>query len=64
YIILTNMVWALLYNRQKEEGIKILNVITDTYNLCKFMVVLSQIYPQSAIRFFRSDNGWKKTERQ
>ncbi|HEY0221512.1 MAG TPA: glycosyltransferase [Lactovum miscens] len=64
YILLTNLVWAILYNRKRERGIKILNVITDTYYLCKFMAVLSQIYPQSAIRHFRAQESWKKTERK
>ena len=36
----------------------------DTVNLTKFLLILTQIYPQSAIRYFNSKNDWVKTNRQ
>lgn len=40
------------------------DVLKDTTNLTKFLLILTQIYPQSAIRFFNSKNDWVKTNRQ
>ena len=65
YIIIVNFVWALLYNRGKNnEKMKDWDVLKDTANLTKFLLILTQIYPQSAIRFFNSKNDWVKTNRQ
>ncbi|MCD6632979.1 glycosyltransferase [Lactococcus cremoris] len=65
YIIIVNFVWALLYNRGKNnEKMKAWDVLKDTANLTKFLLILTQIYPQSAIRFFNSKNDWVKTNRQ
>ena len=65
YIIIVNFVWALLYNRGKNnEKMKAWDVLKDTTNLTKFLLILTQIYPQSAIRFFNSKNDWVKTNRQ
>ncbi len=64
YILAINTVWAYLYNRNKPGKTTIRGVIIDCYYLTKFLLVLSQIYPQSAIRYFKSENGWDKTKRQ
>ncbi len=64
YILTINLVWAYLYNRQKPGKTKIKNIISDMYYLTKFLLTLTQIYPQSIIRFFKAENGWDKTKRQ
>ncbi|MFV0557429.1 MAG: glycosyltransferase family 2 protein [Enterococcus sp.] len=64
YILAINFVWAWLYNRNKEQRFSLLRVIRDTYYLSKFLLTLSQIYPQATIRHFKSESGWDKTKRQ
>ncbi len=64
YILTINVIWAYLYNRQKEGRVKFKNVAKDTYYLCKFLMTLTQIYPQSIIRHFKSENTWDKTKHQ
>ncbi len=64
YILTINLVWSILYNYQKPGKIKVSYVISDLYSLTKFLFTLTQIYPQSIIRFFKSENGWDKTKRQ
>lgn len=64
YIFIINLVWAILYNRNKIGKTKVKQVFVDCYNLSKFLVMLSQIYPQSMIRYFKRENGWDKTNRQ
>lgn len=63
-IIFINFVWAFMYNRKKETRFKITAVFVDTYYLTKFLLFLSQIYPQSIIRHFKAENGWDKTKRK
>ncbi|CAJ1224052.1 hypothetical protein LLWA12L8_FAMOGCFE_01312 [Lactococcus lactis] len=65
YIIVVNFVWAILYNKEKsQEKTRVWDVVKDTVNLTKFLLILTQIYPQSAIRYFNSKNDWVKTNRQ
>ncbi|MFV0560480.1 MAG: glycosyltransferase [Enterococcus sp.] len=64
YILFVNFVWSWLYNRNKKQKFSILKVFKDTYFLSKFLLTLSQIYPQAAIRHFKSESGWDKTRRQ
>lgn len=64
YIAVINFVWSILYNRQKDEEFKLTRTIRDTYYLTKFLLTLTQIYPQAIIRYFSNQNGWDKTERQ
>lgn len=64
YILVINFVWALLYNQKKNKRIKLKEVFSDVYYLTKFLLTLTQIYPQSIIRYFKSENGWDKTKRQ
>ncbi|UPS10899.1 glycosyltransferase family protein [Lactococcus lactis] len=65
YIIFVNFVWAILYNKGKsQEKTRVWDVVKDTVNLTKFLLILTQIYPQSAIRYFNSKNDWVKTNRQ
>lgn len=64
YILVINFVWALLYNLKKNKRIKLKEVFSDVYYLTKFLLTLTQIYPQSIIRYFKSENGWDKTKRQ
>lgn len=64
YIVIINLVWAILYNKQKSRQLSVLMVIIDTFYLTKFLFTLTQIYPQSIIRHFKSENGWDKTNRQ
>ncbi|WP_374057339.1 glycosyltransferase [Lactococcus garvieae] len=64
YIFLINIVWAVLYNRNNQEKFKISHVLKDAYYLTKFLIILSQIYPQAIFRYFNSQNTWDKTKRQ
>lgn len=65
YIIVVNFVWAIPYNKEKsQEKTRVWDVVKDTVNLTKFLLILTQIYPQSAIRYFNSKNDWVKTNRQ
>ncbi len=64
YIVVINLVWAILYNKQKSRQLSVLTVIIDTFYLTKFLFTLTQIYPQSIIRHFNSEDGWDKTSRQ
>ncbi|MEG1094716.1 MAG: glycosyl transferase, partial [Lactococcus sp.] len=64
YIFLINVVWAILYNRNSQEKFRWGHVLSDAYYLTKFLIVLSQIYPQATLRYFRSQNTWDKTKRQ
>ncbi len=65
YILTINLIWAILYNRSKEtEKNKIISIFYDWMYLTKFLLSLTQIYPQSLIRFFKAENGWDKTKRQ
>nr|WP_235586476.1 hypothetical protein [Lactococcus lactis] len=65
YIIVVNFVWAILYKKEKsQEKTRVWDVVKDTVNLTKFLLILTQIYPQSAIRYFNSKNDWVKTNRQ
>lgn len=64
YILTTNLIWSYLYNRQKDKKVKIKNILKDTYFLTIFLFKLTQIYPQSIIRYFKSENTWDKTKRQ
>lgn len=64
YILSINFIWACLYNRNKERKFSLLLVGIDTYYLTLFLLQLSQIYPQAAIRHFKSESGWDKTKRQ
>lgn len=63
YIFLINVVWAILYNRNSQEKFRWGHVLSDAYYLTKFLIVLSQIYPQATLRYFRSQNTWDKTKR-
>ncbi len=64
FIIFINFIWALLYNLEKQQRVKVKNVIIDTFYLSRFLFTLTQIYPQSILRHLKSDNGWDKTNRQ
>lgn len=64
YILFINLIWAILYNRKNNKKLKIKLVIRDVFYLTKFLLTLTQIYPQSIIRYFKSENGWDKTKRQ
>lgn len=64
YIFLINIVWAVLYNKNSQEKFRWGHVLSDAYYLTKFLIVLSQIYPQATLRYFRSQNTWDKTKRQ
>ncbi len=64
YILSINLIWSILYNYQKPGKIKITYIFSDLYSLTKFLFALTQIYPQSIIRFLKSENGWDKTKRQ
>lgn len=64
YILFINTVWAYLYNRKKPGNLSLKAIIIDSFYLTRFLVVLSQIYPQSAIRHFKNQNMWDKTKRQ
>lgn len=62
-IIFINFIWAVLYNKKKDK-FKFRLVILDTYYLTKFLLLLSQIYPQSIIRHIKAENSWDKTKRR
>jgi glycosyltransferase involved in cell wall biosynthesis len=68
YIFVINLVWATLYNRNQKRNSEAAftgkKVIKDTYYLTKFLILLTQIYPQATIRYFTAQNGWDKTKRQ
>ncbi|MFV0560784.1 MAG: glycosyltransferase family 2 protein [Enterococcus sp.] len=64
YILCINFIWAWLYNRNKERKFSLWFVLVDTYYLTKFLLTLSQIYPQATIRHLKSESGWDKTKRQ
>ncbi len=65
YILSINLIWAVLYNRTKETNKnKIISIFYDWMYLTKFLLSLTQIYPQSLIRYFKAENGWDKTKRQ
>ena len=68
YIFAINLVWATLYNRNQKRNSEVAftgkKVIKDTYYLTKFLILLTQIYPQATIRYFTAQNGWDKTKRQ
>ncbi len=62
YIIFINLIWSILHNRANKT-LSFKHVITDTFYLCRFLFVLSQIYPQSIIKFFKKETKWDKTVR-
>ncbi len=65
YILSINLIWAILYNRNKaNQEKKVKKIINDWFYLTLFLLSLTQIYPQSLIRYFKSENGWDKTKRQ
>lgn len=64
YILFINFIWSWLYNRKKSGEFSLLVVLMDTFYLTKFLFILSQIYPQAMIRYFRKEGGWDKTKRQ
>ncbi len=64
YIFLINIVWAILYSKNTREKLSILLVLKDAYYLTRFLVILSQIYPQAILRYFNAQNTWDKTNRQ
>ncbi len=65
YILGINLIWAILYNRSKPKSkLKIKTIINDWFYLTLFLLSLTQIYPQSLIRYFKDENGWDKTKRQ
>lgn len=65
YILSINLIWAILYNRSKETNKKkLISIFYDWMYLTKFLLSLTQIYPQSLIRYFKAENGWDKTKRQ
>lgn len=63
YIALINLIWAILYNRNKNKT-NIKMIFKDWFYLTLFLLSLTQIYPQSLIRFFKAENTWDKTNRQ
>lgn len=63
-ILLINLIWSILYNKDKDGRMRVTSVVSDTYYLTKFLFTLTQIYPQSILRHLKSDNGWDKTSRQ
>ena len=64
YIFIINIIWAILYNKNTREKANVLLILKDAYYLTKFLVVLSQIYPQAILRYFNAQNTWDKTNRQ
>lgn len=68
YIFIINLVWSILYNlnqkRNQNTKFKWIKVFKDTYYLTRFLILLTQIYPQATIRYFTAQNGWDKTKRQ
>lgn len=64
YIMGINLVWAILYNRNKPGKSKTKEIFIDCLYLTKFLIMLAQIYPQSMIRYFKQENAWDKTKRQ
>ncbi len=64
YILAINLVWSVLYNRNKSDKLRVRTVLIDCYHLTKFLIVLAQIYPQSTIRYLKRENGWDKTKRK
>ncbi len=65
YILSINLIWSILYNRSKPNSkMKVKTIINDWFYLTLFLLSLTQIYPQSLIRYFKAENGWDKTKRQ